>query len=144
MAVWEIMGSGLEMVDMKGAFKQDFHKVLPWNRRARRRVEQARGVVLHLFSGKDQSFWQDAGEVVLCLPGGEGLFVPALHGGQGNGSGRRTAVPVGVSVPISASGAGTASEPWRRRALRVEGASCGGTDEDPPGFSAVVVAHGAV
>ena len=66
-AVWEIMGSGLEMVDMKGAFKQDFHKVLPWNRRARRRVEQARGVVLHLFSGKDQSFWQDAGEVVLCL-----------------------------------------------------------------------------
>ncbi|CAJ1433252.1 unnamed protein product, partial [Effrenium voratum] len=39
---------------------------ISWNNKGRQ-VEQARSVVLHLFSGKDQSFWQDAGEAVLCL-----------------------------------------------------------------------------
>ena len=29
-AVWEILGSGLEMVDLEAKLKQDFHKVLPW------------------------------------------------------------------------------------------------------------------
>ena len=52
-AVWEVL-------------RADFHKVPPWNRRMRRKVEAAKKV-LHLFSGKDQSFWQDSAEVVLCL-----------------------------------------------------------------------------
>ena len=55
------------MAEATGPFKQDFHKVLPSNRRMRRKVEKAKNVVLHLFSGRDQIFWQDAAEVVLCL-----------------------------------------------------------------------------
>ena len=87
-AVWEVLGSGLEMMDPVGPFKQDFHKVLPWNRRMRK-VEAAKNVVLHLFSGKDQSFWQDnSGGGPMFGPaagpgypqhGGEGLFVPAVQ-----------------------------------------------------------------
>ena len=43
-------------------------------------MEQARSVVLHLFSGKDQSFWQDAGEAVLCLDlrKGQDVLNPAV------------------------------------------------------------------
>ena len=52
-AVWEVLGSGLEMVDPAEPFKQDFHKVLPWNRRMRRKVEAAKNVVPHLQRGQE-------------------------------------------------------------------------------------------
>ena len=31
---------------------------LPWNRHIRRRIEQSKAVVIHLFSGKEPSFWK--------------------------------------------------------------------------------------
>eukprot|EP00438_Fugacium_kawagutii_P019078 Skav200865 [mRNA] locus=scaffold3214:128100:133379:+ [translate_table: standard] len=44
---------------------------VPWNRRTRRRLEGARHLVLHLFSGKDQRYWtrqlQGDGVEILCV-----------------------------------------------------------------------------
>ena len=43
---------------------------LPWNRGLRRRIQRARRVILHLYSGKDQKTWQvlqDSSTVVVCL-----------------------------------------------------------------------------
>ena len=46
-------------------------QLLPWNRRKRRRVERAKQIVLHLFSGPDSKYWEQAlqkGNVeVLCV-----------------------------------------------------------------------------
>ena len=46
-------------------------QLLPWNRRKRRRVERAKQIVLHLFSGPDSKYWERAlqkGNVeVLCV-----------------------------------------------------------------------------
>ena len=109
-AVWEVLGSGLEMMDPAGPFKQDFHKVLPWNRRMRSKVEAAKNVS---FSGKDQSFWQDSAEVVLCLdlqrgqdpqPSGEGLLVPAVQHGQDLWDSGRTADTRGLDRSHSGAG----------------------------------------
>ena len=52
--------------------------------------------------------------------GGQGLSVPDLSGGQGDGGDRRTAMQVGAGLPMSARRTRTASEPWRRRALSAE------------------------
>lgn len=45
--------------------------LLPWNRRKRRRLAQAKQVVVHLFSGPDQRFWEKklstGGMEVLCV-----------------------------------------------------------------------------
>ena len=44
---------------------------LPWNRRTRRRIQKAKEIVLHLFSGPDAKFWEKeletADRVVLCV-----------------------------------------------------------------------------
>ena len=40
---------------------------LPWNRRRRRRIEKARKVVLHLFSGPDEKEWRIEGAETLCV-----------------------------------------------------------------------------
>ena len=36
----------------------DFGARLPWNRSKRRRVQRAKNVILHIFSGPDQRFWE--------------------------------------------------------------------------------------
>ena len=45
--------------------------LLPWNRRKRRRLDQAKQLVVHLFSGPDQRFWEKElsghGVEVLCV-----------------------------------------------------------------------------
>ena len=44
---------------------------LPWNRRTRRRIQKAKEVILHLYSGPDAKFWEKeletADRVVLCI-----------------------------------------------------------------------------
>ena len=56
---------------------------LPWNRHKRRRIWKSRGVVLHLFAGRDHKpweAWQQQGYEVLCLDiqrGGD-LHQPAI------------------------------------------------------------------
>lgn len=56
---------------------------LPFNRRVRRRIERAKYVVVHVFSGKDESFWQqlnsqDVAVLPLDLLHGADLLDPDL------------------------------------------------------------------
>ena len=37
---------------------ENFEAFLPWNRRKRRRLRRAKHVVIHVFSGPDQTFWE--------------------------------------------------------------------------------------
>ena len=49
----------------------------PWNRRTRRRLERSKGVVLHLFAGKDWKVWES-----MDLDGHEMLSVDLLQGSR--------------------------------------------------------------
>ena len=44
--------------DLKSLHASDFNEALPWNRRKRRRLQRARHVILHLFSGPDSRYWE--------------------------------------------------------------------------------------
>eukprot|EP00913_Durusdinium_trenchii_P015946 g14985.t1 len=57
--------------DMSELEKVTDGSLLPWNRRKRRRLAQAKQIVLHLFSGPDNKYWektlQQNGVEVLCV-----------------------------------------------------------------------------
>ena len=50
---------------------ENFESNLPWNRHKRRRLRQAKHVILHLFSGPDHNYWDqrcaNANTEVLCI-----------------------------------------------------------------------------
>ena len=50
---------------------ENFESKLPWNRHKRRRLRQAKHVIVHLFSGPDQNYWDhrcaNANTEVLCI-----------------------------------------------------------------------------
>eukprot|EP00435_Cladocopium_sp_Y103_P074751 s9_g51.t1 len=72
--VWKYMeGQGCSWKDLKPGGGSE--PSLPWNRHRRRRMWHSRGMILHLFSGRDLSKWKDLeqrGYVVVC--------VDSLHG----------------------------------------------------------------
>ena len=57
--------------DLEMIKTEDFGSRLPWNRHKRRRLMKAKHVILHLFSGPDQAFWDkqcaSASTEVLCI-----------------------------------------------------------------------------
>eukprot|EP00435_Cladocopium_sp_Y103_P055639 s1851_g18.t1 len=61
---------------------ETFGAKLPWNRRKRRRLDRAKHVVVHLFSGRDHKFWEQqrasADTEVLCVDL-EGSISASLH-----------------------------------------------------------------
>ena len=49
---------GRVVPDLDGLQSESLGATLPWNRRKRRRLERSSNVVLHLFSGPDQRWWE--------------------------------------------------------------------------------------
>ena len=55
-----------ELVNLGSISKEYDTEQLPWNRRCRRRIAGAKGVVLHLFAGPDQGFWRKRMPPLIC------------------------------------------------------------------------------
>ena len=57
--------------DLTVLHRPELGEALPWNRRKRRRLQQAQNVVVHLFAGPDHRFWEkklnNAKTEVLCV-----------------------------------------------------------------------------
>eukprot|EP00435_Cladocopium_sp_Y103_P038243 s2731_g10.t1 len=67
----EIMARIVPHLERTQTSNFDFASQLPWNRRKRRRLMQAKHIIIHCFSGPDQSYWDkhcgDARTEVLCI-----------------------------------------------------------------------------
>ena len=90
--------------------------LLPWNRKKRRRLERAKQIVLHLFSGPDSKYWEKTlqrgnvevlridlhAEIAADLHDNQSLSVLAVPCGlrPSQGHHRRSSLPNGISSEI--------------------------------------------